>query len=330
MEFDGELKGVSPEKAWVVLSDPMAVRDSLKGCRYITPMGDEFNFDEYGAEEDVEMLPEADPDAVADRAFIAGQKYAALMQVGVGSVKPRFETTVTIEERDDETFEMTASGGGVAYRCSFRVTEAVYLIERMVKVLADELDMDPAEIRRKNFIPSDAFPYESATGWKCDIAGIEMFDSADLRVNPTGNAVLRVGVQTQGQGHETTFAQTVAEELGVDVDDIVVEHGDTDIEPYGLGTYGSGSTPVAGAAAASASETDDEDSHGGHDHDTGASDAAADLVTDPVCGMTVDPETAAAAVEHAGGAYHFCCEGCADSFESDPASYLTEREAASP
>ncbi|WP_135821685.1 aerobic carbon-monoxide dehydrogenase large subunit [Halostella litorea] len=196
--------------------------------------------------------------------------------------------------------------GGVAYRCSFRVTEAVYLIERMVKVLADELDVDPAEIRRRNFIPSDAFPYESATGWnydsgnygkaldkalemadyehyreeqqrrieedadkllgigissftevvgagpgkQCDIAGIEMFDSADLRVNPTGNAVLRVGVQTQGQGHETTFAQIVAEELGMDVDDITVEHGDTDTEPYGLGTYGSRSTPVAGAAAA--------------------------------------------------------------------------------
>jgi len=196
--------------------------------------------------------------------------------------------------------------GGIAYRCSFRVTEAVYLIERLVKVLADELDEDPSEIRRRNFIPADAFPYESATGWhydsgdyetaldkalemadyehyreeqqrrleedadkllgigissfteivgagpgkQCDIAGIEMFDSASLRVNPTGNAVLRVGVQTQGQGHETTFAQIVAEELGMDVENITVEHGDTDTEPYGLGTYGSRSTPVAGAATA--------------------------------------------------------------------------------
>ncbi|MGM0605365.1 MAG: aerobic carbon-monoxide dehydrogenase large subunit [Halobacteriota archaeon] len=196
--------------------------------------------------------------------------------------------------------------GGIAYRCSFRVTEAVYLIERMVKVLADELDMDPAELRQKNFIPPEAFPYESATGWnydsgnygkaldtalemadyeayreeqrrrieddadkllgigissfteivgagpgkQCDIAGIEMFDSAEIRVNPLGNAVLRVGVQTQGQGHETTFAQIVAEELGMDVENITVEHGDTDTEPYGLGTYGSRSTPVAGAATA--------------------------------------------------------------------------------
>jgi carbon monoxide dehydrogenase subunit G len=121
MEFDGEfeLDGVPPEKAWIVLSDPMAVRDSLKGCRYITPMDDDFNFDEYEPEEDVEMLPDADPETVADRAFVEGQKYAALMQVGVGSVKPRFETTVTIEERDDENFEMIASGGGDASGSSF-------------------------------------------------------------------------------------------------------------------------------------------------------------------------------------------------------------------
>ncbi|MWV40721.1 aerobic carbon-monoxide dehydrogenase large subunit [Natrialba sp. INN-245] len=199
--------------------------------------------------------------------------------------------------------------GGIAYRCSFRVTEAVYLIERMVKVLADELEVDPTEIRRKNFIQPEQFPYESPTGWNydsgdyesaldlalemaeyddyreeqkrrieddadtllgigissftevvgagpgktCDIAGVEMFDSAEIRVHPTGKATVRVGVQTQGQGHETTFAQIVAEELGMDVDDIVVEHGDTDTDPYGLGTYGSRSTPVAGAATAVAS-----------------------------------------------------------------------------
>jgi carbon-monoxide dehydrogenase large subunit len=196
--------------------------------------------------------------------------------------------------------------GGIAYRCSFRVTEAIYLVERMMKVLAQELDMDPAELRRRNFIPPDAFPYESATGWEydsgdyeealdlaltnvdyeglreeqaqriekdsekllgvglssfteivgagpgkqCDIAGIEMFDSCEIRVHPTGKATVRIGVQTQGQGHETTFAQIVAEELGLPVDDVVVEHGDTDTEPYGLGTYASRSTPTAGAATA--------------------------------------------------------------------------------
>jgi carbon-monoxide dehydrogenase large subunit len=205
-----------------------------------------------------------------------------------------------------EAYYTNTAPGGIAYRCSFRVTEAVYLIERLVKVLAQELDMDPAEVRRKNFIPKEEFPYESTTGWtydsgdyeraldkalastdyhdlreeqqrrieadddkllgiglstfteivgagpgkQCDIAGIEMFDSAEIRLHPTGKATVRIGVQTQGQGHETTFAQIVAEELGLDVDDVQVEHGDTDTEPYGLGTYASRSTPVGGAATA--------------------------------------------------------------------------------
>ncbi|MFQ5679720.1 MAG: aerobic carbon-monoxide dehydrogenase large subunit [Gemmatimonadota bacterium] len=196
--------------------------------------------------------------------------------------------------------------GGIAYRCSFRVTEASYLIERAVDVLADELGMDPAELRRKNFIPPEKFPYETPLGWtydsgnygaalekalemvgyddlrkeqaerrergeligigissfteivgagprrQCDIAGIEMFDSCEVRVHPTGKVLARIGCQTQGQGHETTFAQILAEELGLPVDDIVVEHGDTDTAPYGLGTYASRSTPVAGAATAMA------------------------------------------------------------------------------
>jgi carbon-monoxide dehydrogenase large subunit len=211
----------------------------------------------------------------------------------------------TAHAKLDAAYTNTAPGG-IAYRCSFRVTEAIYLLERMVTVLADELDVDPAEIRRQNFIPEDAFPYESATGWtydsgdyeralekaldsvdyealreeqreriendadtllgiglstfteivgagpgkQCDIAGVEMFDSADIRLHPTGTATVRIGVQTQGQGHETTFAQIVAEELGLDVADVEVEHGDTDTEPYGLGTYASRSTPVGGAATA--------------------------------------------------------------------------------
>jgi len=194
--------------------------------------------------------------------------------------------------------------GGIAYRCSFRVTEASYMIERCVDVLADELEMDPAELRRKNFIQPDQFPYETPLGWtydsgdyegaldraleiigydelrreqeeerergkllgigissfteivgagpgkQCDIAGIEMFDSCEVRVHPTGAVLARIGVQTQGQGHETTFAQILAEELGIPVEDITVEHGDTDTAPYGLGTYASRSTPVGGAATA--------------------------------------------------------------------------------
>jgi len=194
--------------------------------------------------------------------------------------------------------------GGVAYRCSFRVTEAVHTVERMVDVLADELNMDPAELRFKNFIQPEQFPYKSATGWEYDsgnypvalhkaldamgyqellreqaerrargelmgigistfteivgagpshtfdILGIKMFDSAEIRVHPTGSVLMRIGVQTQGQGHETTFAQIAAEELGIPAENIIVEHGDTDTAPYGLGTYASRSTPTAGAATA--------------------------------------------------------------------------------
>ncbi len=194
--------------------------------------------------------------------------------------------------------------GGVAYRCSFRVTEASFLIERLVQNAAYELGIDPAALRFKNFIQPEQFPYKSATGFEYDsgdyprtlelaleqlgynqlreeqkklrkegkllgigiasftevvgaghskdfdIAGIKMFDSAELRVHPTGKAILKIGVQTQGQGHETTFAQIVASELGIPSEDVIVQYGDTDNVPYGLGTYASRSTPVAGAATA--------------------------------------------------------------------------------
>ncbi len=194
--------------------------------------------------------------------------------------------------------------GGVAYRCSFRVTEASYLIERLVENAAIEMKMDPADIRLKNFIQPEQFPYMSATGFEYDsgdypramqlaldklgyqelrkeqaekrkkgelmgigvasftevvgagpgkqydIAGLRMFDSAELRVHPTGKAILKLGVKSQGQGHETTFAQIVTEELGIPAADVEVQEGDTDNTPYGLGTYASRSTPVGGAATA--------------------------------------------------------------------------------
>ncbi|TNF59688.1 MAG: carbon-monoxide dehydrogenase large subunit, partial [Deltaproteobacteria bacterium] len=201
----------------------------------------------------------------------------------------------------------TKPPGGVAYRCSFRVTEAVHMIERMTQIMAHELGEDPADFRLKNFIRPDQFPYKSPTGWEYDsgnyeaalnkamdivdyralrqeqkekrargelmgigissftevvgagpskdydILGIKMFDSAEIRIHPTGKALARFGTKSQGQGHETTYAQIVAEELGLPADDIQVEEGDTDTAPYGLGTYASRSTPVAGAAAAIAS-----------------------------------------------------------------------------
>ena len=202
--------------------------------------------------------------------------------------------------------------GGVAYRCSFRVTEAAYFIERMIEVLAIKLGMDSAELREKNFIKKEQFPYQSALGWEydsgdyhtawnkalkavnykelrkeqserleafhrgetrkligiglshfteivgagpvknCDILGLGMFDSCEIRIHPTGSAIARLGTISQGQGHATTFAQILASEIGIPAEDITLEEGDTDTAPYGLGTYGSRSTPVAGAATAMA------------------------------------------------------------------------------
>ena len=101
-----------------------------------------------------------------------------------------------------------------------------------------------------------------------DILGLGMADGADLRVYPTGKAVLAISVQTQGQGHETTFAQIVAAELGLSPDDVEVVHGDTDRTPFGLGTYGSRSTPVSGAAAVDGGPQGaraGQDRRGGHD-----------------------------------------------------------------
>ncbi len=210
---------------------------------------------------------------------------------------------------DIPSAHLTATGvytnkapGGVAYRCSFRVTEAMFFQERMVHAAADELGLDQAEIRRVNFVRDDDFPHRTPFGFltdsgqytKCldlgleaidyegfrreqaaareqgrllgigistmteplgagnsreyDILGIKMFDAAELRVHMTGRAILRTGAKTQGQGHETTWAQIVAHELGIPADDVVVEEGDTDTAPFGMGTYASRSTPVAGAA----------------------------------------------------------------------------------
>jgi carbon-monoxide dehydrogenase large subunit len=93
-------------------------------------------------------------------------------------------------------------------------------------------------------------PLGAGNSREYDILGIKMFDSAELRVHMTGKAILRTGAKSQGQGHETTWAQIVAHELGLPAEDIVVEEGDTDTAPFGMGTYASRSTPVAGAAVA--------------------------------------------------------------------------------
>lgn len=121
MEFSGdfELDGVRPEEAWMVLSDPIAVKQALRGCQYITRMDETFGFEDYEPPEDPPTLPEADPADVAARAFEEGETYAAVVQLGVGSVKPRFESRITIDERAYP--RMVATGRGSASGSSFEM-----------------------------------------------------------------------------------------------------------------------------------------------------------------------------------------------------------------
>lgn len=190
-----------------------------------------------------------------------------------------------------------------AYRGAGR-PEATYLLERIVTEAARQLKVDEVELRRKNMIPADAFPYQTpvalaydsgnyqasldkaldAADWKgfesrraksaqngklrgigistyieaCGIAPSAvvgalggragLYDSATVRVNPTGSVTVLSGVHSHGQGHETTFAQIVHEKLGVGLDNIKIEHGDTAKTPFGMGTYGSRSLVVGGEA----------------------------------------------------------------------------------
>ncbi len=177
-----------------------------------------------------------------------------------------------------------------AYRGAGR-PEAAYYVERIMDVLAAELGIDPVEVRRKNFIPPDAFPYKTPTGPTYDsgdynkpldkalaaadyqgqraeqrqlraqgryrgigvvtfteICGFGPFDSASVRVEPSGKVTVATGISPHGQGQETTFAQMVADELGVSMDDVIVVHGDTARTPAGKGTMGSRGLVVGGSA----------------------------------------------------------------------------------
>lgn len=192
-----------------------------------------------------------------------------------------------------------------AYRGAGR-PEATFFVERALDLVALKLGMDPAEVRRKNFIPSSAFPHTTATGLTydsgdyettmdkalaaADYAGLRKrqaelrkqgrylgiglstyvevcgmgpsaampaagWDSATVRVEPTGSITVLTGVSPHGQGEETTFAQIVADELGVPIDHVSVIHGDTDKVQYGVGTFGSRGTAVGGSALKLAIET---------------------------------------------------------------------------
>ena len=196
-----------------------------------------------------------------------------------------------------------------AYRGAGR-PEATYVVERLVETAARELSMDPAEIRRRNFIQPDDFPYETPVALTYDTgdyeasldkalqhidyqgfagrrgaseadgnrrgigfssyieacglapsqvalslgAGVGLFESAEVRVNVTGSVTVITGSHSHGQGHETTFAQVVSDQLGIPIDDVEVVHGDTGRSDYGLGTYGSRSIAVGGSALTRATE----------------------------------------------------------------------------
>jgi carbon-monoxide dehydrogenase large subunit len=190
--------------------------------------------------------------------------------------------------------------------------EATYWIELTMDKLARELGMDPLELRRKNFIPKEEFPFETKLGivydsgdyhgsldkllehfdleafrreqaelreqgihrgvgfstWVevCGLApsravgpqgvGLQaaFWESAMVRVHPTGSATVYTGASPHGQGLDTSFAQIAADRLGIDPENVDVLHGDTDQGPWGWGTYGSRSLSVGGEAVAKAAE----------------------------------------------------------------------------
>ncbi len=190
-----------------------------------------------------------------------------------------------------------------AYRGAGR-PEATFVVERLVEMAARETGIDRRELRRRNMVPPDAFPYQTPVilaydsgdyaqgldkalaladyagfegrradakargklrgiGLSCYVeacgmapsaaagalgAGVGLWESAQVRFNPTGNVTVLTGSHSHGQGHETTFAQIVSDKLGVPIENVEVLHGDTDKGPFGMGTYGSRSMPVGGAA----------------------------------------------------------------------------------
>ena len=212
----------------------------------------------------------------------------------------------TIPALKEDVYGVYTNGVPVeAYRGAGR-PEATFMLERLIDMLAHKLEMDPADVRRKNFIPKfedghevvttlnyDSGDYPGAleklvehTGYKAlrekqaagpangkylglgltsyvEICGLGpsqvagaigfqggLWESAIVRFHPTGKVHVFIGASPHGQGEETTFAQIVASEIGVDSDDVKVFHGDTDATPMGWGTYGSRTTAVGGAALA--------------------------------------------------------------------------------
>ncbi len=135
MEFSGtfNLENVTAKEVWLALSDPIMIKQSLPGCQFLVRVEDPdaVDFDALREEnegvEDPPILPEADPEVVAERAFEEGASYAAFVEIGVGSVKPSFETIVTITDREFPV--MNASGEGSASSSSFEMESGMTLTD---------------------------------------------------------------------------------------------------------------------------------------------------------------------------------------------------------
>lgn len=235
--------------------------------------------------------------AVDDSGKILGLKVELISNVGgYGAATVATRTGVMssgayrIENLSTTVFGvMTNTTPTGAYRGAGR-PEAAYMVERLMDTVARELSLDPVEVRRRNFIPPDAFPYKSATGIEYDSGNYDMaltealqrigyaeirseqsrlrsegrlvglgvavyselagpgWDSGSARVQPSGTVTVTTGISPHGQGEETTFAQIVADELGIPMEDVVVRASDTAITPQGIGTFGSRGTSIGGSA----------------------------------------------------------------------------------
>ncbi|MFB6104169.1 MAG: CoxG family protein [Halobacteriaceae archaeon] len=129
MEFDGtfELEGVTVDEVWLALSDPVLIQRALPGCEFLVQVDEDHpDFEELAASAP-DRDPSNDPAVIRERAFREGGRYAALVELGVGSITPSFETVVTLEERDDDAHRMTASGEGSAGNSSFEMRAGMTL-----------------------------------------------------------------------------------------------------------------------------------------------------------------------------------------------------------
>ncbi len=242
-----------------------------------------------------ELALDADGRILALRARVLAPLGSALMNAAAGSpwnharllpgayVVPACEIEVS--------GALTTTTPLAAYRGAGR-PEACFFIERLMDTASRVVGLDPAEIRRRNLIAADAFPYRTVTGQVYDsgdypqalqralatadypalrraqeerrgrgeLVGIGLtsyvepcalgWESGSLKVERSGRVTAITGSSAHGQGHETTFAQVVADHLGVSPDDVSVVHGDTRSGPEGFGTFGSRSVALGGGALA--------------------------------------------------------------------------------